>query len=114
MGALVGTMKKKDLKIYLFFRLSLDVRSSVSLAIGEYYHLSGGGGGGGGGESEDFDRIITPPPPHKALYYFNYPLWEVNFLWSLLYILLANTDPLSSPPENHVTLFKILPPPNDT
>lgn len=56
----------------------------------------------------------TPPPPHKALYYFNYPLWEVNFLWSLLYILLANTDPLSSPPENHVTLFKILPPPNDT
>lgn len=62
MGALVGTMKKKDLKIYLFFRLSLGVRSSVSLAIGEYYHLSGGGGGGGGGESEDFDRIITPPP----------------------------------------------------
>lgn len=43
MGALVGTMKKKDLKIYLFFRLSLGVRSSVSLAIGEYYHLSGGG-----------------------------------------------------------------------
>lgn len=63
MGALVGTMKKKDLKIYLFFRLSLGVRSSVSLAIGEYYHLSGGGGGGGGGESEDFDRIITHPPP---------------------------------------------------
>ena len=60
MGALVGTMKKKDLKIYLFFRLSLGVRSSVSLAIGEYYHLLGGGGGGG--ESEDFDRIITPPP----------------------------------------------------
>lgn len=54
------------------------------------------------------------PPPHKALYYFNYPLWEVNFLWSLLYILLANTNPLSVPPENHVTLFKILPPPNDT
>lgn len=44
MGALVGTMKKKDLKIYLFFRVSLGVRSSVSLAIGEYYHLSGGGG----------------------------------------------------------------------
>lgn len=43
MGALVGTMKKKYLKIYLFFRLSLGVRSSVSLAIGEYYHLSGGG-----------------------------------------------------------------------
>ena len=107
-------MKKKDLKIYLFF-VSLGVGSSVSLAIGEYYHLSGGrGGGGGGGESEDFDCIITPPPPHKALYYFNYPLWEVNFLWSLLYILLANTDPLSVPPENHVTLFKILPPPNDT
>lgn len=62
MGALVGTMKKKDLKIYLFFRVSLGVRSSVSLAIGEYYHLSGGGGGGGGGELEDFDRIITPPP----------------------------------------------------
>ena len=113
MGALVGTMKKKDLKIYLFF-VSLGVGSSVSLAIGEYYHLSGGRGGRGGGESEDFDCIITPPPPHKALYYFNYPLWEVNFLWSLLYILLANTDPLSSPPENHVTLFKILPPPNDT
>ena len=114
MGALVGTMKKKDLKIYLFF-VSLGVGSSVSLAIGEYYHLSGGRGGGGGGESEDFDRIITPPPPpHKALYYFNYPLWEFNFLWSLLYILLANTDPLSVPPENHVTLFKILPPPNDT
>ena len=62
MGALVGTMKKKDLKIYLFFRVSLGVRSSVSLAIGEYYHLSGGGGGGGGGELEDFYRIITPPP----------------------------------------------------
>ena len=62
MGALVGTMKKKDLKIYLFF-VSLGVGSSVSLAIGEYYHLSGGrGGGGGGGESEDFDCIITPPP----------------------------------------------------
>lgn len=44
MGALVGTIKKKDLKIYLFFRVSLGVRSSVSLAIGEYYHLSGGGG----------------------------------------------------------------------
>ena len=43
MGALVGTMKKKDLKIYLFF-VSLGVGSSVSLAIGEYYHLSGGGG----------------------------------------------------------------------
>ena len=62
MGALVGTMKKKDLKIYLFFRVSLGLGSSVSLAIGEYYHLSGGRGGGGGGESEDFDRIITPPP----------------------------------------------------
>lgn len=62
MGALVGTMKKKDLKIYLFF-VSLGVGSSVSLAIGEYYHLSGGRGGGGGGESEDFDCIITPPPP---------------------------------------------------
>lgn len=61
MGALVGTMKKKDLKIYLFF-VSLGVGSSVSLAIGEYYHLSGGRGGGGGGESEDFDCIITPPP----------------------------------------------------
>lgn len=44
MGALVGTMKKKDLKIYLFFA-SLGVGSSVSLAIGEYYHLSGGRGG---------------------------------------------------------------------
>lgn len=44
MGALVGTMKKKDLKIYLFF-VSLGVGSSVSLAIGEYYHLSGGGRG---------------------------------------------------------------------
>ena len=62
MGALVGTMKKKDLKIYLFFRVSLGLGSSVSLAIGEYYHLSGGRGGGGGGESEDFNRIITPPP----------------------------------------------------
>ena len=61
MGALVGTMKKKDLKIYLFF-VSLGVGSSVSLAIGEYYHLSGGRGGRGGGESEDFDCIITPPP----------------------------------------------------
>ena len=54
MGALVGTMKKKDLKIYLFFRLSLGVRSSVSLAIGEYYHLSGGGGG----EEEGNRRIL--------------------------------------------------------
>lgn len=54
MGALVGTMKKKDLKIYLFFRLSLGVRSSVSLAIGEYYHLSGGGGG----EEEEGNRRI--------------------------------------------------------
>lgn len=54
MGALVGTMKKKDLKIYLFFRLSLGVRSSVSLAIGEYYHLSGGGGG----EEEEGNRGI--------------------------------------------------------
>lgn len=62
MGALVGTMKKKDLKIYFIF-VSLGVGSSVSLAIGEYYHLSGGRGGGGGGESEDFDCIITPPPP---------------------------------------------------
>lgn len=53
MGALVGTMKKKDLKIYLFFRLSLGVRSSVSLAIGEYYHLSGGGG-----EEEEGNRRI--------------------------------------------------------
>ena len=56
MGALVGTMKKKDLKIYLFFRVSLGLGSSVSLAIGEYYHLSGGRGGGGGGDSEDFNR----------------------------------------------------------
>lgn len=54
MGALVGTMKKKDLKIYLFFRLSLGVRSSVSLAIGEYYHLSGGGGE----EEEEGNRRI--------------------------------------------------------
>lgn len=53
MGALVGTMKKKDLKIYLFFRVSLGVRSSVSLAIGEYYHLSGGGG-----EEEEGNRRI--------------------------------------------------------
>lgn len=54
MGALVGTMKKKDLKIYLFFRVSLGVRSSVSLAIGEYYHLSGGRGG----EEEEGNRRI--------------------------------------------------------
>lgn len=53
MGALVGTTKKKDLKIYLFFRVSLGVRSSVSLAIGEYYHLSGGGG-----EEEEGNRRI--------------------------------------------------------
>lgn len=53
MGALVDTMKKKDLKIYLFFRVSLGVRSSVSLAIGEYYHLSGGGG-----EEEEGNRRI--------------------------------------------------------
>lgn len=53
MGALVGTMKKKDLKIYLFFRVSLGLGSSVSLAIGEYYHLSGGGG-----EEEEGNRRI--------------------------------------------------------
>ena len=53
MGALVGTMKKKDLKIYLFF-VSLGVGSSVSLAIGEYYHLSGGRGG----EEEEGNRRI--------------------------------------------------------
>ena len=53
MGALVGTMKKKDLKIYLLF-VSLGVGSSVSLAIGEYYHLSGGRGG----EEEEGNRRI--------------------------------------------------------